>query len=313
MDSLVLLASCLEQGRTAIAPTLVDAGQRRRLEQLQQIGALVQARVRAVICPRCEAHSVRVITPGSALCAECGQVALALEDMQRLTPDGDWLRRRMAQALGLAGELAWPIVPGRVWRIGDVGRAGARHRVLFGQQLADVMVQRALLAVWPTHVGEISTIMITTTSVDRVFLPGVRVRLVPLVAAFRVRGYGLVADEAVWACVQAMVPATTTASQARHGPFANDFSTVLLPGEADPIALTPAQASLMRVLWEQQGTSMRCGILLSRANVGVEKPVQAFQKQKYPDANRAYHSLVRADRQGRYWIPVSSKSAADAD
>jgi hypothetical protein len=70
MDSLVLLASCLEQGRTAIAPTLVDAGQRRRLEQLQQIGALVQARARAVI----------------------------------------------------------------------VGRAGARHRVLFGQQLADVVV-----------------------------------------------------------------------------------------------------------------------------------------------------------------------------
>ncbi|MEQ1513112.1 MAG: hypothetical protein ABL934_10600 [Lysobacteraceae bacterium] len=306
MDSLVLLASCLEQGRTAIAPTLVDAGQRRRLEQLQQIGALVQARARAVICPRCEAHSVRVIAPGSALCAECGQVALAIEDLQRLAPDGDWLRRRMAQALDLAGETAWPMVPGRVWRIGDVGRAGARHRVLFGQQLADVMVQRALLAVWPTHVGEISTIMITTTSIDRVFLPGVRVRLVPLAAAFRVRGGGLVADEAVWAGVQAL-PATT--NQARHGPFANDFSTVLLPGEADPIALTPAQASLMRVLWEQQGTSMRCGILLARANVGVEKPVQAFQKQKYPDANRAYHALVRADR----WIPVSSKSAADAD
>lgn len=310
MDSLVLLASCLEQGRTAIAPTLVDAGQRRRLEQLQQIGALVQARARAVICPRCEAHSVRVIAAGSALCVECGQVALAIEDLQRLAPDGDWLRRRMAQALGLAGELAWPIVPGCVWRIGDVGRAGARHRVLFGQQLADVMVQRALLALWSTHVGEISTIMITTTSVDRVLLPGVRVRLVTLAAAFRVRGDGLVADEAVWAGVQA-VPAT--ANQARHGPFANDFSTVLLPGEADPIALTPAQASLMRVLWEQQGTSMRCGILLARANVGVEKPVQAFQKQKYPDANRAYHALVRADRQGRYWIPFSSKSAADAD
>jgi hypothetical protein len=182
--------------------------------------------------------------------------------------------------------------------------------VLFGQQLADVMVQRALLAVWPTHVGEISTIMITTTSVDRVFLPGVRVRLVPLAAAFRVRGDGLVADEAVWAGVQA-VPATT--NQARHGPFANDFSTVLLPGEADPIALTPAQASLMRVLWEQQGAPMRCAILLAQANVGMEKPVQAFQRQKYPDANRAYHALVRADRQGRYCIPVSSKSAADAD
>lgn len=81
----------------------------------------------------------------------------------------------------------------------------------------------------------------------------------------------------------------------RNGPFAHDFRDVLLPDEVDPIALTPAQASLMRVLWEQQGFPMRCGILLTRANVGVEKPVQAFQKQKYPGANRAYHALVRSN------------------
>ena len=313
MELLELLGACIEQGRTAIAPALSDGMEHERLERLRQLGAMTQARAQAIICPRCEARSVRVITAGSAFCAECGQVALAVKDMQRLSPDGDWLRRRIAQALDLAGESAWVAVPGRVWRIGDIGRAGARHRVLFGQQLADVMVQRALLAVWPTHVGEISTIMITTTSIDRVFLPGVRVRLVPLAAAFRVRGGGLVADEAVWAGAQAMVPATTTASQARHGPFANDFSTVLLPGEADLIALTPAQTSLMRVLWEQQGLPMRCGILLTRANVGVEKPVQAFQRQKYPDANRAYHVLVRSDRRGRYWLPLSSKSTADAE
>lgn len=300
MDSLVLLASCLEQGRTAIAPTLVDAGQRRRLEQLQQIGALVQARARAVICPRCEAHSVRVIAPGSALCAECGQVALALEDMQRLTPDGDWLRRRMAQALDLAGETAWPMVPGHVWRIGDVGRAGARHRVLFGQQLADVMVQRALLAVWSTHVGEISTIMITTTLIDRVFLPGVRVQLVPLAAAFRVRGSGLVVDEAVWAGVQAVVP--TTANRTRVGPFAQDYRNVLLPDESVPIALTPAQSALLRVLWEHRGVPLHRETLIAQANLDLDKPVQAFPRPKYPDANRAYRALVRSNRQGQYWL-----------
>jgi hypothetical protein len=217
----------------------------------------------------------------------------------------------MAQALGLAGESAWPIVSGRVWRIGDVGRAGARHRVLFGQQMADVVVQRALLAMWPTHVGETPTILVTTTPLDRVYLPGVPATVVPLTTAFRMRGGGLVADEAVWVGVQAAVPAT--ASQVRNGPFAHNFSNVLLQGETDPIALTPAQASLMRVLWEQQGAPMRCAILLAQANVGMEKSVQAFQRQKYPDANRAYHALVRADRQGRYCIPISSKSAADAD
>lgn len=51
MDSLLWLASCLEQGRTAIAPTLADAGQRGRIERLKHIGALADTRARAVICP----------------------------------------------------------------------------------------------------------------------------------------------------------------------------------------------------------------------------------------------------------------------
>ena len=304
MDSLVLLAACLEQGRTAIAPTLVDAAQRRRLEELREIGALVQARARAVICPRCAAHSVEVITAYSALCAECGQVALTVEDMQRLTPDGDWLRRRMAQALDLAGESAWVTVPDRVWRIGDVGRAGTRHRVLFGQQLADVAVQRALLAVWATHVGEIPTILVTTTTPEQVFLPGVPVRVVPLPAAFRIRGGGLLADEAVWASIRAPVAAQET--HARHGPFSHDFREVTLPGEDTPISLTPAQATIMRVLWELEGVSIDRETLIRRASLALEKPVDAFPRNKYPGANDAYRCLVASDRQGRYWLPRRS-------
>ena len=100
MDCLALLASCIEEEGSAIAPALADPAERRQFERLQQIGALVPARARAIICPRCEAHSVRVITIGSALCVGCGQVALAAQDLQRLLPDGDWLRRRIAQALG---------------------------------------------------------------------------------------------------------------------------------------------------------------------------------------------------------------------
>lgn len=298
MDSLVLLAACLEQGRTAIAPTLVDAAQRRRLEHLREIGALVQARARAVICPRCAAHSVEVITAYSALCAECGQVALTIEDMQRLTPDGDWLRRRMAQALGLVGESAWVTVPGRVWRIGDVGRTGARHRVLFGQQLADIAVQRALLAVWATHVGEVPTILVTTTPPEQVFLPGVSVRVVPLPAAFRIRGGGLLADEAVWASIRAPVAAQET--RARHGPFSHDYAEVLLPGETVPVSLTRTQAAILRALWEMDGVSIGRETLMQKAGISLEKPVDAFRRNKYPDANRAYRALVSSDRRGRY-------------
>jgi len=185
-------------------------------------------------------------------------------------------------------------------QIGDVGRSGQRHRVLFGQQLTDTMVQRVLLAVWPTHVGEIRTVMVTTSPTDRVFLPGIAVRLVPLGAAFRVRGGGLVADEAVWTGVLAALP--TTAGLIRIGPFAQDFRDVLLPGESLTIALTPAQSALLRVLWEHRGVPLHREVLIARANLDLDKPVQAFPRPKYPDANRAYRALVRSNRQGQYWL-----------
>lgn len=305
MEFLMWLASCLEQGRTAIASTLADAAQRRRLERLQEMGALAQVRARVVICPACEAHSVQVIAVDKAACRDCGPVTLKHEHLQRLAPDGDWLRRRMAQALDLGGEPGWALVPERVWRLGDIGHAGQRRRVLFGQRLGDAATQRALLSLWSTHIGEIPTILVTTTAPERVYLPGVQVQLVPLPAAFRTHGNGLVADEAVWAGML-QAKRSSIASLPRVGPFAHDFRDVLLPGEPNPIALTPAQSSLLRVLWEQHGMPMHHDDLVVAAQVGVEKPIHAFQRQKYPAANRAYRALVRSDRRRRYWLQLSA-------
>lgn len=294
------LASCLEQGRTAVASTLADAALRRRLEGLRQMGALAEVRAQAIICPMCEAHSVHVVAVDMAACRDCGPVALTEEDLQRLAPDGDWLRRRMAQALGLVGESALMIVPGKVWRLGDVGTGDGRHRVLFGQQLGDIMTLRVLQSAWPSYVGEIPVILVTTTPAERIYLPGIPVRLAPLAAAFRVRGNGLVADEAVWSgMLRSMRPITSTG--ARVGPFACDYRDILLPGESAPIPLTSAQSALLRVLWEQRGAAIHRESLIALAKLDLDKPVQAFPRPKYPDANRAYRTFVRSNRQGMYW------------
>jgi hypothetical protein len=304
MDSLLWLASCLEQGRTAIAPTLADAGQRGRIERLKHIGALAETRARTVICPWCEAHGVEVIAVDKAVCEDCGPIPLTVEHFRRLTPDGDWLLRRMSQALGLVDESAWPLVPGRVWRLGDVGRAGRRHRVLFGQRLGEVAVQRALLALWSTHIGATPVILITTSSIERVFLPGVTVQIVPLAIAFHLRGGGLVADEAVWTSVRA--PAGVRAHDVRYGPFSCDFAEVILAGESTAISLTKSQAAIFRVLWEMEGVSIARETLMQQAGVQLDKPVDAFPRNKYPDANRAYSTLVSSDGRGRYWLSRSS-------
>jgi len=306
MDLLELLATCIEQGRTAIAPTLVSPIERERLDQLQQLGAMTLAPADVIFCPHCEIRTVRILAVGSGFCIDCGLVSLTARDTLRLAPDGDWLRRRIAQALGLAGEPALVIVPGRIWKIGDIRTAAhaQRRRVLFGQQIGDMMVLRVLLAAWPTHVGETQAVIVTTSPPDRVFLPGVPATLVSLPAAFRLRGGGLVADEAVWAGVQ--IPVGLSATQRRHGPFSHDFREVTLPGEETPIALTPAQAAIMRVLWGLEGASIDRKTLMRRAGVPLEKPVDAFARNKYPGANRAYRFLVSSDRSGNYLFSRSA-------
>lgn len=299
MDCLALLASCIEEEGGAIAPALADPVERKQLERLQQIGALLPSRARTIICPRCEAHSVRVITAGSALCVGCGKVVLAAQDLQRLAPDGEWLRRRIAQALGLPVGPPWPLVPGQLWRLGDLGRAGARRRILYGERLRSSRTGRALHAVWPSLVGQGPAILLTTTAPDDVFLPGLPVSVVPLASAFQVRGTGLVVAGPVWEGI--LDEASLGNDDGRHGPFGREFRTVLLPGETEPVALTPTQSALLRVLWELSGERIEREALLRRAKVDLDKPIVAFPQSKYPQAHRAYRALVCSNRQGQYW------------
>ena len=123
-------------------------------------------------------------------------------------------------------------------------------------------------------------------------------RVVPLPAAFRIRGGGLLADEAVWASIRAPVVAQGT--HARHGPFSHDYAEVLLAGETVPVSLTRTQASIFRVLWEMEGVSIDRETLMQKAGISLEKPVDAFPRNKYPDANRTYRALVSSDGRGRY-------------
>ena len=309
METLAFLVACIEQGRTAIAPAFVDARQRRHLDRLLAMNAMTRVRGTTAICPCCEAHSVRIIEAGQALCTDCGVVALADSDLQRFAPDGAWLRRRLSQALALPPDAAWPIVPGRVWRLGDIGRARARRRILFAEQLGCSDAQRALHAAWPSQVGQAPTILIATTAPGRIFLPGTSVAIVPLTAAFRLHGTGLVAIGSMWDGIIDDEPPSEDVAES--GPFAPDFSELCLPGEHTPIALTPSQGAVFKVLWSMGGEPIDGRELLDRAGLAVAKPVDAFPRQKYPEANRAYHALVVSDRRGRYWMTLTGGTHAE--
>lgn len=62
-------------------------------------------------------------------------------------------------------------------------------------------------------------------------------------------------------------------------------------------------------LWELEGASIDRKTLMRRTGVELEKPVDAFARNKYPEANRAYRALVLWDRRGRYRLPYDGHRA----
>ena len=143
------LAMYLDQGDDAIAASLLDLEARGQLMQLHKVGALKPiASTAPLICPACETFPARIVGPGEAQCPACGQVSGQPEDRLRLRPDAAWVRKRIAQALGIVGFAHQVIIAGRVWWLGDVGRGCQSRRVLSGLRLGAVDVQRELHAVW---------------------------------------------------------------------------------------------------------------------------------------------------------------------
>ena len=289
-----------EDASAGVVPTLASSAAHSQLSKLRQIEAFTDA-IGPLICPNCEAYAIRIVRISVAWCPSCRRVAWRAEDRVRWMPDGEWLRRRIAQALGVRSGAGLPVVNEHVWRIGDVGHGPHRRRVLFGRQIGSIEIHRQLHKAWTSQVGDTPAVLITTTPVEQLLLMLILpVQIVSLSAAFRLHGAGLVADGPVWRGVTLPMPQQPLVG--RFGPFAADFSDVTLPGESQPIALTPMQSAVLRALWEADGRHVKVESLLRRVNADLAKPVDAFPRNKYPEANRAYRVLVRTNRRGEYWL-----------
>jgi hypothetical protein len=301
MQALSLLSAYVEEGASAIVPSLVESEDVQAFCRLAQIGALIPASApHARLCPRCDYRVVHVERDGIARCNDCGVIDPRTVDVVRLAPDMAWLLHHLAQALHLESAPALPMGNEHLWRLGDLGEGAARRRLIFGRQLARSEVERALHASLPLYLGDVPGILITTTPPELVDDGGLPMPIVWVPAAFRIHGTGLVADDALWRG-RLRFPSVDS-HRLRRGPFSSDFRAVWLPGELRAIDLTPKQASLLRVLWEQQGARLPGDELMRRIDSEGDKPVEIFKKATYPDAHRAYRVLVR-NQDGHYWLP----------
>ena len=77
----------------------------------------------------------------------------------------------------------------------------------------------------------------------------------------------------------------------RVGPRAERISQAVAAG--------PANVGFS--VWRSQAGVLISGpLLIRKAGLEIERPIDTFPRNKYPQANRAYRTIVWSDRSGRY-------------
>jgi hypothetical protein len=75
-------------------------------------------------------------------------------------------------------------------------------------------------------------------------------------------------------------------------PFREGLQRYPTPREVEPIPLSRSQATIVRVLWEREGVLISGPPLIRMAGLELGRPIDASPGKKYPEANRAYRTIV---------------------
>lgn len=283
----------------AIAPA-----QRSAHEHLIELKAIkpVAVNQQFALCGHCGLQTAQVYRERATLrmqCPDCGPLAVAARDMKAWILEEEWLIRKLRAALNVpAHQATVPITPG-VWRIG----IHQRKPVLLARRLELVLQQPSVLA----RGRSAGTPWLITPKLLRDFdhdpLRGAAMWM-PMEERFTLYGGN----------VSFIEPGTpggedgSVSADPVHGPFSADFLWVRLQGERDPIELSAAQAAVFKVLWEFGGLPQEAPVVMSRAGLESDKPIDVFKVKtqhkgdaRYEGPLRAYKQLVKINqRAGTY-------------
>lgn len=263
------------------------------------------------LCGHCGLHRAQVYRAGGGLvlhCPECGPVPVASRDMKAWLLDEGWLIRKLRAALNIpVQQEAVPITSG-VWRIGD----HQRRSVVLARRVDLVLQQPSVLA----RGRDMATPWLVTPKplrgVDHAPLSGAA-RWMPMEERFSLHGGNVTFTEPGAVAHEDAHDST----DAVHGPFSADFRWVRLQGGGNPTELSVAQAAVFKALWNFGGLPQEAHVVMARAGLGSDKPIDVFKVKKenkgnaqYEGAHRAYKDLVKADRRaGTYVMPCAAVKA----
>lgn len=305
-----LACSLFVRDRPTIESALSDS-ERDALALLVELKAVKPAKfdARFVLCPYCQLHRGSVVQGGTGLlcnCPDCGPVSIDKPDTRAWMLDADWLIRKLRGALDIPAQQGPVAVVSDMWRLG----AYQRSPVVLARTLDQVLQQRSLIG---RTRGTSLPWLITPKplrDIDHDPVAGLATWL-PLEERFTLYG-GNLSFVAPGASVDDVALDTT---EAVNGSFSADFRWVHLPGDQHgPIALSDAHAAVFSALWHFGGQEQEAHVVMSRASLSSDKPIDVFKVKKqnkgdpkYEAPLRAYKALVKTNqRAGTYAMPCAA-------
>lgn len=264
------------------------------------------------LCGHCGLHTAQIFREKAALrmhCPECGPIPVAARELKAWVVDEDWLIRKLRAAMDVPAHQEVVQISTGVWRIG----MHQRQSVLLARRLNLVSQQPSVLA---RGRGAAVPWLITPKLLrghDSDPLSGAAMCM-PLEERFTLYGGN----------VSFIEPGTAAGEEAQvsadpiHGPFSADFRWVRLQDESEPIELSAAQAAVFKALCEFGGQPQEAHIIMSRAGLASDKPVDVFKVKaqhkgdaRYEGPLRAYRALVQTNqRAGTYAIAPGAMETA---
>lgn len=288
----------------AIAPA-----QRSAHEHLVELKAIKPVAVNQpfALCGHCGLHTAQVYRENAALrmqCPECGPVAVAARELKAWVVHEEWLIRKLRAALNVPVHQEVVRITTGIWRIGT----HQRQPVVLARRL-DLVLQEA--SVLEPGRGAGTPWLIT----PKLLRGGDRDRLAggaswfPMEERFTLYGGNVNFIEPG----ASIGEETHDSMEAAHGPFSADFRWVRLQGGGDPIELSAAQAAVFKALWDFGGQPQEAHLVMSRAGLASDKPVDVFKVKaqhkgdaRYEGPLRAYKALVKTNRRaGSYFMPCA--------
>lgn len=288
----------------AIAPA-----QRSAHEHLVELKAIKPLAVNQqfALCGHCGLHTAQVYRVNAALrmqCPECGPVAVAGRELKAWVVHEEWLIRKLRAALNVPVHQEVVRITTGIWRIG----IHQRQPVVLARRLDLVLQEASVLA--PGR-GAGTPWLITPKRLrggDRDLVAG-GARWFPMEERFTLYGGNVNFIEPG----ASLGEETHDSMDAAHGPFSADFRRVRLQGEDDPIELSAAQGAVFKALWDFGGQPQEAHLVMSRAGLASDKPVDVFKVKaqhkgdaRYEGPLRAYKALVKTNqRAGSYFMPCA--------